>query len=283
MWDLSAPASQILLTGVATPTTWTIKLALKELVLRHALELLRLEKRRFLRAAQVTDVLRIQQWPEREVGRSLIGVMEAFPKSSQSMVEGVGVPIEVVAQEVMRWYRAGGGYIQAEVVLELEQRGFYRRVDDGQGMQWQLTETGEAKLVTLRQLMDRGNLQFPVWVQQERERAITYIQEAGPMLLLLGNPAPWLWVALATVLDGHELREEAIPWDAGAPFPVPEEVHRTTGQANEGAWVDSREDDGNPNDESSSTGGGGGGFDGPGEQIDGAIDDASDGGDGDGE
>src|SRR6478735_7621051 len=124
MWDLSAPASQVLLTGAATPNSWAIKLALKELVLRRALTLERVEKRRFLRKPQQIDVLALGRWPEREAGRSLIGVMEAFPKSHQSLVEATGVPIEVVADEVTRWYRAGGGYIQGEVLPELERRGF---------------------------------------------------------------------------------------------------------------------------------------------------------------
>jgi hypothetical protein len=262
MWDLSAPASQVLLTGAATPNSWAIKLALKELVLRRALTLERVSKRRFLRRAQQIDVLALGYWPKREAGRSLIGVMEAFPKSRQSFVAETGVPIDVVAAEVMRWYRAGGGYIQGEVLPELEQRGFYRRIDEGNGPQWQLTAAGEAKLEELRLLMDRGTVQFPVWVQQDREQATRYIQDAGPMLLLLGNPAIWLWAAMTATFDGNELGEGAIPLDARLPFPT---------LASEGAFGGSLIEVGP------------GEGDGPGEQIDDAIDDASDGGDGDGE
>ena len=263
MWDLSAPASQVLLTGAATPNSWAIKLALKELVLRRALTLERVEKRRFLRKPLQIDVLALGRWPEREAGRSLIGVMEAFPKAQQSFVAGRGVPIDVVADEVMRWYRAGGGYIQGEVLPELEQRGFYREIDEGQGPQWQLTASGEAKLEELRQLMDRGTVQLPVWVQQNREQAARYIQDAGPMLLLLGNPTIWLWAAMTVTFAGDELEEGAIPVDAGVPFPTPERGEDPIG----GVLFEVGTGEG----------------DGPGEQIDDAIDDASDGGDGDGE
>jgi hypothetical protein len=280
MWDLSAPASQVLLTGAATPNSWAIKLALKELVLRRALTLDRVEKRRFLRKPLQIDVLALGRWPEREAGRSLIGVMEAFPKSHQSFVAGRGVPIDIVAEEVMRWYRAGGGYIQGEVLPELEWRGFYRRIDDGQGPQWQLTAAGEAKLEELRLLMDRGTVQFPVWVQQDREQAARYIQEGGPMLLLLGNPAIWLWAAMETSFGGGELEESAIPWDARVPFPTSESGGGMSGGIL--FEVGTGEGDGQAED-GADAGAGGGGFDGPGEQIDGAIDDASDGGDGDGE
>ncbi len=264
MWDLPAPASQVLLTGAATPNSWAIKLALKELVLRRALTLERVQKRRFLRRAQQIDVLALGRWPEREVGRSLIGVMEAFPKSRHSFVAETGVPIDVVAAEVMRWYRAGGGYIQGEVLPELEQRGYYRRIDEGHGPLWQLTSAGEAKLEELRQLMDRGTVQFPVWVQQDRAQAARYIQDAGPALLLLGNPAIWLWAAMAANFYGDELGEAAIPLDARIPFPSPENAG---GGSSGGVLFEVGTGEG----------------DGPGEQIDGAIDDASDGGDGDGE
>ncbi len=264
MWDLSAPASQVLLTGAATPNSWAIKLALKELVLRRALTLERVEKRRFLRKPQQIDVLALGRWPEREAGRSLIGVMEAFPKSHQSLVEATGVPIEVVADEVTRWYRAGGGYIQGEVLPELERRGFYRRIDEGQGPQWQVTASGEEKLEELRLLTDRGTVQFPVWVQQDRAQAARYIQDAGPVLLLLGNPAIWLWAAMTANFDGDELEVGAIPVDARLPFPP---LESASGDSFGGVLFEVGTSEG----------------DGPGEQIDGAIDDSSDGGDGDGE
>jgi hypothetical protein len=281
MWDLSAPASQVLLTGAATPNNWAIKLALKELVLRRALTLVRIEKRRFLRSPKQIDVLALRRWPDREVGRSRIGVMEAFPKSQQVVVESTGVPIDVVAAEVMRWYRAGGGYVQGEVLPELEQRGFYRRIDEGQGIQWQVTASGAAKLEELRLLMERGTVQFPVWVRQDREQAVRFIHDAGPILLLLGNPAIWLWTVMTATFAGGELDEGEIPWDAGVPFPSAEGV----GEAPIGGiliGVGTGEGGGTAEHEMD-TGGGGGGFESPGEDIDSAIDDDADGGDGDGE
>lgn len=55
-----------------------------------------------------------------------------------------------------------------------------------------------------------------------------------------------------------------MPWDASIPFPTPESA---SGSPTGGVLFEVRTGEG----------------DGPGEQIDGAIDDASDGGDGDGE
>jgi hypothetical protein len=281
-WDLSAPSSQVLLTGAATPNIWAIKLALKELVLRRALVLQRERRRRFLILSADVDVLSLGRWPDRGTERPLLGVMEAFPKSTLVHKGLSGTPIDVAAREITRWYRAGGGYVQAEVLPALEWRGYYRRIQQQDGQHWQLTEAGERRLEELRALLETGRLQLPAWVQNERELARDYVQAAGSAPLLLGNPSIWLWGAMAVVLAGETLDADAIPVDAGLPFPP------LTGQelSEPGRLEASIETGGQtwgegPPDQGSA--GGSGGFDSPGERIDAAIESDGDDGGGDGE
>src|SRR5918993_791259 len=141
-WDLSAPTSQVLLTGASTPNAWAVSLAFKELVLRRNLRLWTERRRRFLMLPRNVDLLALNHWaiPERE--RALRGVMEAFPKAAILVSSEGGVPIDVAAREVGRWYRAGGGYVQAEVLPELQRRGYYRLIETERGPEWQLADAG---------------------------------------------------------------------------------------------------------------------------------------------
>lgn len=285
-WELSAPASQVLLTGAATPPTWAIQLALKELVLRRALRLGSERQRRMLVFHQRIDTLTLERWPNLPGSeRSLLGVMEAFPKAAIFRSDAGGVPIGVVAREVQRWYRLGGGYVQAEVLPELQRWGYYRIVELQNGPEWQLTETGVQKLAELHALLETGKTEFPGWLRQDRGKAAAYLTGVGATLLLLGNPVIWLWELLAEVLAGGTLAAEEIPDVTGSPFVVPPPQQDRLDRESRGeVWFDTDEREGGSEspgsaiESASDSGGGGGGFDSPGETIDAGF-----GGDGDGD
>ncbi len=299
-WDLSAPSSQVLLTGAATPNSWAIKLAFKELVLRGGLVLQKERQRHLLIRTREVDALAMGRWPRLETERPLLGVMEAYPKAALFQSAQGGVPIEVAGEEVRRWFQPGGGYVHAAVLPELERRGFYRRVETERGTQWQLTDAGEQKLVDLRARMETGRVQFPVWVQGEPDRAAAYVASAGVALLLLGNPVQWLWSLLTELLTGGTLSGGQIPRGAGHPFAIPPAQERTEQNSDRNhpgpTWTTSTEgagtarvgESGSPGQAIDSTpdagGGGGGEFDSPGETIDAGFGEGdADGGSGDGE
>jgi hypothetical protein len=293
-WDLSAPASQVLLTGAATPNAWAVKLAFKELVLRRNLRLWRERRRRLLVLPRNVDLLALNHWAIPGSERALRGVMEAFPKAAIFQSNGEGVPIEVAATEVQRWYRPGGGYVQAEVLPELERRGYYRRIELERGPEWQLTDEGMQKLAELRALLETGKTEFPGWLRNEPGKAAAYLMGAGAVLLLLGNPATWLWELMSDVLAGGTVAAEGIPAGAGPPFagaPQQERSEREGGSesAPGGQTSETKESEeaatpeggshspGSPIDDAQPAGGGGGGgFDSPGETIDGGFAKAAD-------
>lgn len=296
-WDLSAPASQVLLTGAATPNAWAIKLAFKELVLRRALRLGTERQRRFLVFHREVGVLAVERWPTKGTERSLLGVMEAFPKAALFRTDAGAVAIDVAAREVQRWYRSGGGYVQAEVLPHLQWRGFYRITETMRGKEWELTPAGMQKLAELRALLDTGATDLPVWLRSDREKAAAYLTGAGATLLLLGNPVTWLWEVMAEALAGSTVTAERIPVGGGSPFVIPPPQERTDREGGGAHWSEYQTwdadehrptgDDGaeRPGDaiDTSHAGGGGGGFESPGEAIDAGFGDGDGGGDSDGD
>ena len=285
-WELSAPSSQVLLTGASTPNAWAVSLAFKELVLRRNLRLWTERRRRLLRLPRNVDLLALNHWaiPERE--RALRGVMEAFPKAAMLVSSEGGVPIDVAAREVGRWYRAGGGYVQAEVLPELQRRGYYQVIETERGLEWQLTDTGMQKLTELRALLDTGRTEFPIWLRDDPGRAVAYLTGAGATFLLLGNPVTWLWELLASAIAGGEVLPESIPVGGPPPFTTP--VETRTAERDSSTPVDGGTPAGDASkheDGVDSTGGGGGGagFGSPGDTIDSGMGDSADdseGGDG---
>lgn len=200
-WTLPAPESQVLLTGPETPNSWVIKLALKELVLRRVLSVRTLRTRRFLVLWREINVFVSGQRPNAPVSPPLSAVVSVFPKPTPFSDGSTGVPVKSAASEVMRWYRAGGGLVEAEVMPELRRQGLYDLPADAGGPRWRLTPQGEQELARLRQLMATGRTSFPEWVERDRSRAAEFISLSGPAALLLGNPTPWIWAYLMQTLN----------------------------------------------------------------------------------
>jgi hypothetical protein len=264
-WQLPAPESQVLLTGPDTPNNWAIKLALKELVLRKALTLHQSEERRFFILKKRVNILSPGKSLESSAGRPLRAIMEVYPRAQTYKGGITGVPAQKVALEVIRWYRAGGGYVEAEVLPELERRGLYARNTAGGSPRWSLTPKGEEALTELRGLLETGRQSLPDWVANDRARATDFVGAAGPALLLLGNPGPWLWLFLTAELSGEVVAAEVEGFPFEEAIPVePQQPQQTDGGG--GFTIEWSE-----------------GVGGPGDAVDQDVDAASDGGDGDGD
>jgi hypothetical protein len=264
-WTLPAPESQVLLTGPETPNNWAIKLALKELVLRRVLSVRTVEERRFWVLRRQVSILIPGTHRNDPVSQPLQAVLDVLPQNTVYQDHIHGVPIRSAAIEVIRWYRAGGGYVEAEVLPELRRQGLYDLYPDAGGSRWRLTPKGEGALVQVRELMATGRESFPTWVESDRDRATDFVRMAGPAVLLLGSPVPWIWILTMETLSGDE--SMALPWADPLAEPLPRDLESAT--ASGGSWtVEVGSADGDPL---------------PGELIDREVDAATDdGGDGEG-
>jgi hypothetical protein len=223
-WRLPAAESQVLLAGPTTPNEWAIKLALKELVLRRVLSVRTVRVRRFRVLRKDVDILVDGKFRNVPVSGPLQRMLSVFPQPTFYGNGISGVPIQSAALEVMRWYRAGGGYVEAEVLPELRRLGlFEQRLENGLP-RWRLTPEGEEALVELRALMQTGREQFPRWVETDRARTMEFVGIAGPALLLLGNPIQWIWVLLMESLSG----DQSLAMPGADPFPDPQALESRT-------------------------------------------------------
>jgi hypothetical protein len=271
-WDLPAPESQVLLTGPDTPDDWAIKLALKELVLRRVLSVRTVRIRRFLVLHKNLPIVVDGERRDATVSAPLQAMLSVFPRPTTFEFGVPGVPLRTATIEVMRWYRAGGGFVEAEVLPELRRLGLYEHHLDGTAPRWRPTASGEQKLTELRQVMRTGRDQFPHWAETDRALATEYVKRAGPALLLLGNPVPWVWVLLMATLSG----DASLALPPADPFA--EEVELDKRVDGDGGGSVGRGDDERSSDDD----------DDPADTIDEAVDDASgdfggDDGDGSGE
>jgi hypothetical protein len=209
LWRLSAPESLVLLWGPDTGDPWTLKVALLDLVVRRTLRLSTAERPRLLRSPARVNVLSAAELADPSLPRALQAVMEAYSGTRQVLSDGV--PVVDLATAVFtrrfrqtrtgflrkRWDRTGGGYVRTEVLPELERCGYYTRLVVSElaifsSPHWRLTSTGEAALAELRRITAVGRGAFPEWVERDPELALSFVERAGPAILILGGVAPLL-------------------------------------------------------------------------------------------
>jgi hypothetical protein len=210
-WELSAPESQMLLWGPETGDAWVVKLAIMELVVRRVLRLVSVPDRRLLFFSKRTTVLVPALRLDDAAGRALTAVVVAFPKTRTYPDGTAGVSVERAARAVfshylksgsvqvqgLTWSWSSGGYGKAVVLPALEQRRLYRREQSSRlglfpSTTWVLTAEGLAALEELRRIMAIGRGHFAGWVKADPARARSFVDLAGPALLLQGGLTPLL-------------------------------------------------------------------------------------------
>lgn len=198
-WELSAPESQVLLTGPETTGDLALKAALLELVVRRVLRLASVEYLRLLVFKGRADVLvrdvtlppreGREQSPDPSASRALQVVLDAY-RNPRTYPDGtIGCPVEKFAHAVLtRWPR---GYVHGGVFPALERRGLFAWEGFGP-VGVVLTAEGFAALADLRALLATGRGAFRAWVIDDPERARAFVDLAGPALLLLDDLTPAL-------------------------------------------------------------------------------------------
>ncbi len=266
-WDLPAPESQVLLTGWKTPNNWAVKLALKELVLKQRLAVTSAKTRRFLILPTQVKILIDGKQPNAALTRTEAAMMSVFPRPTYYGQRTRGVPVGKAAMDVMRWYRAAGGFVVAEILPELERRGLYTQERQNGQLVWTMTELGVTQLTRLREILQEGREVLPELLPSDADRAREYFLLAGPAALLIGNPQPWMWTLLSETLANTS----DVDYGQGDPIggAPSDEFRKQQDAAGGGFWL------GAPGDADPQKV-----ID---QEVDDALDDSGDGSDGDGE
>lgn len=197
-WQLSAPESSVLMAGPGSRDRDVLKLALMELVVRKTLRLVSIKERRLYFWSKRTNVLTVDPHVTRPPSRSLQAVIDAHPRL-RSYADGTfGASVETWARTVFDRYRQRGGYVQAEVLPALEERGFFTRQQSTRlGMfastQWMITAAGESALEELSRLLETGRVLFglntmgfgPAREQPDPAEVRAYVDAAEAAILLL--------------------------------------------------------------------------------------------------
>lgn len=196
-WDLSAPESGALLWGPETRAGEALKLALLELVVRQALRLVAVKGRRFFVFSKLVNVLAPGASRDQPANRVLRAVLEVTPPSHTYPDGTVGAPVEQWARAVVARYQRRGGYVQAEVLPALEERGLYvresyRRLGLFEASRWMLTPAGMAALAELKTLMESGRAAFGLGMEPDLARVRALLGTAGAAVLLLPGLFPEL-------------------------------------------------------------------------------------------
>ncbi len=228
-WQLSAPESSVLLAGPGSRDGDVLKLALMELVVRKMLRLVSVQERRLYFWSKRTNVLTVDPPVARPPSRSLRAVMDAHP-SLRSHADGTfGASVEAWAKAVFERYRGRGGYVQAEVLPSLAERGFFTRQQcERLGMfastQWMITAAGEAALEELSGLLERGRVLFGLdttgfgSARQKPDPAEVqaYVAAAGAAILLLRGYYPEIRRQLGRVSEQERRSDGAFVVSVGS-------------------------------------------------------------------
>jgi hypothetical protein len=191
-WELSAPESQILLSGPETRDDWALKAALLELVVRGGLRLSTSESSGILRRKRA-HVLVLVKNSDLAAIAALRGVLDAYPQPRLHS-NRTAVAVGDLARAVFTRYQKApsGGYVNEILLPALDERGLFSREADprlrlaGAGG-WFLTQRGLAALVELRSLLASAREAFGAWLDRDHPRADAFLQTAGPATLLMDD------------------------------------------------------------------------------------------------
>jgi hypothetical protein len=186
-WDLSAPASAVLLWGPEVAERRVLTLAIRELIAAGTLVVV--DGTTYGLWGRSAVGLAWSGRPVPPLGRSLRAVWDAC---SAIPYEGTGVPVRRLAYAV---FGRGPGYVQGEVLPELEGRGLYtrerhKRLGVIPTTRWVLTPEGAALRADLIARMAIGQGRFGGWVATDPGTARDFVAAAGPSFLLVSSLWP---------------------------------------------------------------------------------------------
>lgn len=194
-WELTAPESCMLLHG--PKQNWAriraLKLALVELVARNKLCFERGERRYlFGLRRSVVGLLAPTEEPERPDSRSLAAIFDLAHDSGAGVAAGGesrSISVEKLVKAVRKRYGWPGGYVEKEVMPSLADRGLYQRQGPGSPLsgisEWKLTRNGENMRQELWQGVFAGEESFGNWVDENPQRALSFLGFAGSAVLLM--------------------------------------------------------------------------------------------------
>lgn len=191
-WELTAPESQVLLTGPETPNLWAIRIAFKELVARGILSTVVNEQRWWLILRRKVDYFTRAAYAQADVDPPLAHLISVLPSDSGKIAGSQGFPIDQATTDVMRWYRLAGGYVRAEVLPSLRERGLFTTRKRGFDDEWILTPLGETRLAELREFVETGRQLLDSDQELDREGLVSFIEWGGPAVLLIDEIDPTL-------------------------------------------------------------------------------------------
>ena len=193
-WELSAPASYVLMNGAEASGAEAFKLALLDLVTRGALRLTQLERRRaFVLTEQVSALAQGSKAVPTEASE-LRAVHELY--RSRADKDGTeAVPVEALAKTAKAHYGSIGKYTHREVLPALVSRGMYRAESYRvlfifPSTRYVLTEEGTAARAELMRQMVIARQRLPGWVAGDLARAVAFVALAGASLLLVSELYP---------------------------------------------------------------------------------------------
>jgi hypothetical protein len=191
-WRLTAPESYVLEAPRHLSGVEAFKLALRELVLRRALQVEQVETAGFLRSRRRGSVLRIGT----SVTEPALAPLLDLHARARRRGGDDGVRVEDLARAARRDFgRSLAGYVDEHVYPSLAQRGLLR---SSEHRRWglfgrtrhELTPAGEEAAAELAEWLRVGRERVEGWTRESPERGLAYAGAAGAAILLMPELYP---------------------------------------------------------------------------------------------
>jgi hypothetical protein len=207
-WTLSAPASLVLLAGEDASDQEVIRLMLLEMVVRRMLKLSVTSGRKLFVIPKRTILLSRGVNARRRSSESLDRVIELLPvmpsRTFKDGAEGTSVRLFVrtmiekmlftsfTPESVQEQWFWPESFMEAEILPDMASYGFFRCGDPAPATdrQCEYTESGQESITTLWEIIEQGRRDFARWVADDAQRAVQFVNRAGPAMLLMPVLAP---------------------------------------------------------------------------------------------
>ncbi|MBI3966735.1 MAG: hypothetical protein HY329_13960 [Chloroflexi bacterium] len=203
-WKLSAPESFLLMHGTEGNVRQSIKLALLELIARGTLEVVDVAMRRTLAMGKRRQVVLVDgPRPEAPESPALLGIWQAHQKLPRRELErAAGGSIQgVLLNDLLRALAVHHGnldeYVAKEIWEPLVKSGLvqlekYKVMGLLSRTRYAPTKAGTAAKEELELWLALGARDLSGLVEQDPQRAVSYVAHAGAAALLMGSLYPYL-------------------------------------------------------------------------------------------